>query len=339
MKKIISLLLLTILSLSNFSVVLASPNDNLSNFKKTQTFSDQFIDVVKSSWYYDSVKKAYEYAFMNGNSSTTFNPSGNILLSEVMAIAARLNSIYYNGESNFASSTPWYQSYVDYNKKNKIISSYESVNYRFSNKATREEFTYFIAKSLPESVFSEINSVEDNSIIDYQNTSKYSKEVYLLYRAGIIGGSDEKRSFKSTSYITRAEVAAILTRIVDTNSRVKFTLKYNKPSEFYEGYPLKTVTEVSGVPCTYSYPDGNSVNGYISGCKDYAYVTENSILDSYLEYINSNSDFTLYDENVMASTTRSEHSYYYKLPNGKRFAVVEVIDLFLNAYVLHTIFE
>jgi len=326
MKKTISIMLSIMLILSAFNVVSASNNGSLTNFKKTQTYSNQFTDVSESSWYCDSVKKVYEYAFMNGNSDTTFNPTGNILLSEVMAIVARLNSIYYNGNANFETSTPWYQSYVDYNKENSIIEKYGY--YKFSEKATREEFAYFIAKSLPESVFTEINSIEDNAVIDYPMDGEYSKEIYSLYRAGIISGSDEKGTFNPNSNITRAEVATILTRIINPDSRVKFSLRY-EISEYYDGYPLKTVTAVTGVSCDSSHVDNNSVKGYVSGYKKYGYSS--SAREAYFEYLNSNPDITLYDQsstNTINDTIyKLQTNYFYKLSNGQKFTVVTVSSI------------
>lgn len=332
MKKIISMTLSIMLVLSAFNVVSASNNGSLTNFKKTQTYSNQFTDVSESSWYCDSVKKVYEYAFMNGNSDTTFNPTGNILLSEVMAIVARLNSIYYNGSANFETSTPWYQSYVDYNEDNGIIEKYGF--YKFSEKATREEFAYLIAKSLPESVFTQINSIEDNAVIDYPMEGEYSKEVYSLYRAGIISGSDEKGTFNPNSNITRAEVATILTRIIDADSRVKISLRY-EISEYYDGYPLKTVTAVTGISCDVSYPADagstifNGVDGYVPGYKKYGYSS--SAREAYFEYLNSNPDITLYDQsstNTINDTIyKLQTNYFYKLSNGQKFTVVTVSSI------------
>lgn len=331
MKKIVSMTLSILLILSAFNVALANNNGSLTNFKKIQTYSNQFTDVNESSWYCDSVKKVYEYAFMNGNSTTTFNPTGNILLSEVMAIVARLNSIYYNGNANFEASTPWYQSYVDYNEKNNIINPYSY--YNFSEKATRESFAYFIAISLPKSVFSEINSVEDNAVMDYPMQGKYAKEIYSLYRAGIISGSDKKGTFNPKSNITRAEVATILTRIIDTNSRVKFSLHYEVP-EYYEGYLLKTVSAVSGIACDESFPATDSgafdgTDGYVPGYKKYKYPSRAKT--AFFEYLNSNPDITLYNQsanNTINDTIyKLQTNYYYQLSNGQKFIVSTVSSL------------
>ena len=52
----------------------------------------------------------------------------------------------------------------------------------------------------------------------------YVEYVYKLYKAGVLTGNDEKGTFAPLSNITRAESAAIVTRMVDENSRRKVTL-------------------------------------------------------------------------------------------------------------------
>ena len=54
-----------------------------------------------------------------------------------------------------------------------------------------------------------------------------SSEILALYNAGILRGSDSngvKGYFKPDDDITRAEVSAILTRMMDKETRLTFTL-------------------------------------------------------------------------------------------------------------------
>ena len=136
MKKIISTFLAVAIVLSMSTTIFASSN-GLSNFKNTNQYqSGKFTDVADSEWYAESVKTAYELGIVNGNSDTTFNPNGNILISETIAIASRIHSIYNTGKAEFETSTPWYQTYVDYAKENKIISG----AYTYFDKATKNRF-------------------------------------------------------------------------------------------------------------------------------------------------------------------------------------------------------
>ena len=66
----------------------------------------KFTDVSKTHWFSMNVEAAYEYGLMNGRTRSTFGASVNVKLSEVIALAARLRSIYMTGSTNFAASTP-----------------------------------------------------------------------------------------------------------------------------------------------------------------------------------------------------------------------------------------
>ena len=52
----------------------------------------------------------------------------------------------------------------------------------------------------------------------------YAAEIYELYRAGVLTGSDAAGTFYPNSSIKRSEVAAILIRMFDTNARQAVTL-------------------------------------------------------------------------------------------------------------------
>ena len=51
-----------------------------------------------------------------------------------------------------------------------------------------------------------------------------AEAIYTFYRAGILTGSDGKGTFNPNSSIKRSEVAAILSRMFDSNVRQSVTL-------------------------------------------------------------------------------------------------------------------
>lgn len=54
-----------------------------ADFAKSKTYTDgQFTDVPAAEWYAESVKDAYEFGIMNGDSATTFNPNGTLTVAE-----------------------------------------------------------------------------------------------------------------------------------------------------------------------------------------------------------------------------------------------------------------
>ncbi|MCQ2749735.1 MAG: S-layer homology domain-containing protein [Clostridia bacterium] len=192
--------------------------------RKFGYFSNTFKDVKASQWFYPYVVTTYEYNLLLG-SNGYFKPTGNITVAETIALASRLNVIYEGKTENFdqTKGTNWYDTYVDYAKKNYIITDTMFSNY---NKAiTREEFVKVMYNAIPAKEYEAINYIKMNEIPDYKVIDKYADEVYTFYNAGILTGTDRWGTFKPQNKITRAEVAAIVTRQAKLTDREYFTIK------------------------------------------------------------------------------------------------------------------
>ena len=64
-----------------------------------RTYEDQFADVPAGAWYYDNVRCLYELGLTNGHGrEDRFAPSSEITVAEVLAMAARLRSLYDWGD-------------------------------------------------------------------------------------------------------------------------------------------------------------------------------------------------------------------------------------------------
>ena len=164
---------------------------NYSNFRNIRTYAaEQFSDVSASDWYYSIVKTAYELGLVNGSSSTTYNPTGNITIAETLALACRIHSTYFDDKHTFIQGTPWYQCYVDYANENDIAVPNVS---NYSSAATRTEFAYILSNSIPETAFNQINDVEE--IPDVSSSNYATNKILMLYNAGILTGSDKYGSF------------------------------------------------------------------------------------------------------------------------------------------------
>lgn len=188
-------------------------------FKKTASYSSNFSDVASNAWYRDSVAGAYSYGLMNGIEPKKFKPDGKITAAQTIVIAARLRKLYLSGSSSFSTTDPWYKSYADYAVSQKIIAS---VPKDMNAELTRQEFASILAGALPEAALPEVNSVPDGAIPDVYRSDT---AIYKLYRAGIFVGNDATGVFRPNADISRAEVAAVILRMVDPNSRMRITLK------------------------------------------------------------------------------------------------------------------
>lgn len=219
MKKIVSLLLAVVLSVS---VLCAGAwAADLANFKYTDTYKDgMFTDVKTTDWYAENVKAVVNLGLMKGQSADKFAPRGNVTWAEAVTMAARIHSIYVGDGESFAQSSPWYKVYADYAVKNGIIKTQPA---DYSAAVTRGDFAMLLYAAVGDEGLRVKNSVTDGYIPDVKGSETYGPAVYKLYRAGVLTG-DEKHCFNANKTITRAESAAVVSRVADVNLRLSVTL-------------------------------------------------------------------------------------------------------------------
>ena len=96
-------------------------------FVPVLTYEGQFTDVHASAWYYANVKALYELGLAKGQGGgALFAPKADITVAEMIALTARLRSLYDYGQSEagpsaYASSGAWYAPYVSYLKGAGVI--------------------------------------------------------------------------------------------------------------------------------------------------------------------------------------------------------------------------
>ncbi|MGO5028048.1 trypsin-like peptidase domain-containing protein [Candidatus Agathobaculum pullicola] len=218
-KRICSLLVAAALMLG----LLPSAFAGYENFAAQAMYTPgQFTDVADNAWYADNVRAAYEYGLINGQSATRFAPDSSLTVAEAVKLAASLHSIYNTGSAEFASSSPWYRTYVDYALQNGILQAERS---DYTQPASRAVFASVLAAALPTDALGAINTIADGAIPDVSTSASYAEAVYLLYRAGVLTGSDSAGRFMPTGTIKRSEAAAIVTRMADSSLRRTFSLE------------------------------------------------------------------------------------------------------------------
>ena len=219
-KRILSLFLAAALACGLAPAAFAAGMDN---FGTAQTYpAGKFTDVSDGAWYAQSVQTAYELGLVAGVSDTAFNPEGSITIGSTVALAARLHSIYTTGSADFTQGSPWYAVYVNYAVDNGILTLGQFNDYNAN--ATRRQFAGILAKALPAEALEAVNTVEDGAIPDVAAGSENYEEIYTLYRAGVLTGSDDKGTFAPETTIDRASVAAIVSRMAEPELRQSITL-------------------------------------------------------------------------------------------------------------------
>ena len=210
--------------------VFAANTDGLKNFQPVNAYtSGTFRDVPASSWYAESVGAAYELGLMQGTGKGEFEPGMTITLAETVALAARIHSIYHTGAAEFAQGSPWYQVYLDYAGENGIFTAEAAASPK--TYAHRDQFAAILASALPEEALEPINTVDDGMIPDVPEGAVHYDAIYLLYRAGVLTGSDGKGTFHPDTVIDRSSVAALVTRLVQPSLRQAITLERQEGNE------------------------------------------------------------------------------------------------------------
>ena len=182
-----------------------------------------FLDADESAWYGSQqqgvIKSVVQLGIMNGYTDGTFHPIGNITLSEAIKMAAVVHATCNNQTISFSASDggKWYDAYLNYCVKNRIVSSDEYSS--LDAYATRAQIAHIFAKATSD--FAVVNDIDYDYIPDVSERSEYADEILALYRAGISTGDERTRAFRPSDTITRAEAAAIISRVALPTTRIK----------------------------------------------------------------------------------------------------------------------
>ena len=184
-----------------------------------------FVDVPASAWYADAVCSAWANGLIDGVDKTHFRPDGSLTVAQAIKLAAALHQRLQTGEVTLENGSPWYRSYLEYAVANGIV---EEAYLRRSAEALnapvqRDEFAHILygaAKS-----YTAINELGADALPDVKTGDRYAAEIYTLYRAGVLTGSDRSGTFYPASSLRRSEAAAILIRAFDESARRTVSLQ------------------------------------------------------------------------------------------------------------------
>ena len=186
---------------------------NAENTDKTHPFTD----IPAGSYFDQSVGMLYHTGLVNGIGPQTYAPDNNVTILQTAILAVRVYELYH-GLAN-APRTYDPDAYLVLAREYGILPESWTDTDR---SATRAEVAYLIAHTLPAEAFPAIRKI--NSIPDVSEGAPYYTEILMLYRAGIVAGSDPAGTFNGGNPITRAEFAAMFARVVDPAQRKRVDL-------------------------------------------------------------------------------------------------------------------
>lgn len=156
-----------------------------------------YADVQESSWYAIYVSKCTQMGLMQGMLNDRFYPDNSLTVAEGIAVAVRC---------------------------------YETLHPPLpAPEAPPPEETEDDADALPEEAEEEESPEEEDSeeteLEEMEPGDEYSQQIYTLYQAGILNGTDKYGTFLPNNTVSRSEAAALLTRMAEPETRLTFTLE------------------------------------------------------------------------------------------------------------------
>lgn len=216
---------------SEESVQPISEGGEAARFAVLREYEESFKDVKSADWFASSVISSYERGLISGRGSDRFAPNDSVTIAELLTIAARAHCIYSTGSDELLRAdaesgvSPWYAPYVSYLQKQNLLGSNFEGFYLLP--ASRAQMAGILAYALPSEWYEEPNAeivtsayASRDFLTDVTEKTPYRSEILLLYRRGLLSGMDERGSFHPESRVNRAEVAALVARMVEPQSRL-----------------------------------------------------------------------------------------------------------------------
>lgn len=174
---------------------------------------------ISNHWSKSYVTHCYELGLVSGKQGNTYDPNGEVTLSEGIMVAARVHALWTDGTISASKDSTWYGGALDYALEQGITSGFADYNVS----ASRAELASLLAKALPEVEYTAINTVE--TLPDVTESHPYYRDILSLYEAGILSGGDAYGTFHPEKSITRGELATILYRLVEVEQRQVISLE------------------------------------------------------------------------------------------------------------------
>lgn len=202
-----------------------------------------FSDVAENHWSAPYITRCYELGLMSGTGEGAFSPSGSVSVAQGIMIALRLQDLEAGGDGVIdQSGQTWYDNALQLAMEAGLVAPHQFDSY--TRPATRAELAGLLANTLPSQHYKAINEIK--ALPDVDGGTPYHEEIFRLYNAGILSGGDAYGTFSPYASITRAEISAILCRLVEPDTRLELQLQEAPPD--LTVYSTDKLLYVDGIP-------------------------------------------------------------------------------------------
>lgn len=212
----------TLLPVYQITDLMLSKQIPSARFPLTEGSLPDFADVSPRQWYDVWVDIACNVGLMKGVGLNRFAPNQTLTVAEALQLAAELESRQTGDDfhTQIHRDSPWYRPAVNYCLASGILSAGQFSDYERS--VTRAEMAaIFAATSLAKSMPNRSDPNRVRAAIPDVKSGDYAADaIFSLYAKGVFTGGDSRHTFRPNDTITRAEVAAIVSRMARAEQRL-----------------------------------------------------------------------------------------------------------------------
>lgn len=190
-----------------------------------------FVDVGADAWYYGVVSEMVAEGYMNGISATHFAPD-EVLTREMFVTllgrVAQVEPARYDGETVFDDvyAGAWYAPYVAWAQETGLVSGITADAFGVGQAITREQMAALVTRFVNQLTL--VTMPEDAQALeafsDQDAVAPYAQDAVAFVRVhGLMNGA-ENAAFQPKAATTRAESAAVLSRLLDKLQQCKVAL-------------------------------------------------------------------------------------------------------------------
>ena len=174
-----------------------------------------FKDAPSSHWAYEHISKLAANGTISGYDDGTFRPNNKVTREEFVKMIIGATGLVSDGAECDFGDVPkdaWYYSYVASGYSKNIIGGIGDESFGIGRNITRQDVAVIAARILAY-LNADTSQFEETTLTDIDTISDYAQDsVKLLNSMGIISGFDDG-SFMPHNALTRAEAAAIISRL------------------------------------------------------------------------------------------------------------------------------
>lgn len=234
----------TVVPLSSLTQSMIDRGVPAAHFPLVKGRTASFSDVGTRDWFTVWVDVAYNVSLMEGVGGGRFAPNQTLTVAEALKMAAFLESQATGDDFHTQPITgsPWYRSSVTYCTASGIITDGEFDNYERA--VTRAEMARILGATTLGHRMPEVNSLArvKSSLPDVKAGDYAAEAIWSLYAKGVFTGTDGKLTFNPASPLTRAEAAAIVSRMARAEQRI---LLWPEGSAYRSAGPVTTPAETA----------------------------------------------------------------------------------------------